>query len=189
MVKVEEVPARNHEEDISSDSETDDEMPTLEHAENDPQVAGRIKLNRAEKKARKAMQKVGMKPVPGVFRVTVKKMKTQLFVITKPDVVKSANSDIYVVFGEAKMEDLSAQAQQSAAQRFTHTPEVAKVGHSSMDVKRVEEVDESSVDETGLEPKDIELVMSQASCSRGRAVVALREANGDLVEAIMQISA
>lgn len=31
--------------------------------------------NRAEKKARKAMQKLGMKPVPGIVRVTIKKAK------------------------------------------------------------------------------------------------------------------
>lgn len=39
------------------------------------------KQNRAEKKARKAMQKLGMKTVPGVSRVTVKKSKNILFVI------------------------------------------------------------------------------------------------------------
>lgn len=33
------------------------------------------KQNRSEKKARKAMQKLGMKPVPGIVRVTVKKAK------------------------------------------------------------------------------------------------------------------
>jgi hypothetical protein len=33
------------------------------------------KQNRSEKKARKAMQKLGMKPVTGIVRVTVKKAK------------------------------------------------------------------------------------------------------------------
>lgn len=32
-----------------------------------------------------------------------------LFVIQAPDVFKSPNSDTYVIFGEAKIEDLSAQ--------------------------------------------------------------------------------
>lgn len=35
----------------------------------------RGKQSRSEKKSRKAMQKLGMKPVPGVSRVTIKKSK------------------------------------------------------------------------------------------------------------------
>ena len=35
----------------------------------------RSKQSRSEKKSRKAMQKLGMKPVPGVSRVTIKKSK------------------------------------------------------------------------------------------------------------------
>jgi hypothetical protein len=37
--------------------------------------AGKGKQSRSEKKSRKAMQKLGMKPVPGVQRVTIKKSK------------------------------------------------------------------------------------------------------------------
>lgn len=81
------------------------------------------KQNRNEKKARKAVQKLGMKAVPSIMRVTVKKSKNILFVISKPDVHKSPSSNTYVIFGEAKIEDLSAQAQQQAAERFS-APEV-----------------------------------------------------------------
>lgn len=41
-----------------------------------------------------------------------------LFVIQKPDVFKSPASDTYIIFGEAKIEDLSAQASQQAAEQF-----------------------------------------------------------------------
>lgn len=41
-----------------------------------------------------------------------------LFVIQKPDVFKSPASDTYIVFGEAKIEDLSAQASAQAAEQF-----------------------------------------------------------------------
>ncbi|KAH0565969.1 hypothetical protein GP486_000637 [Trichoglossum hirsutum] len=44
------------------------------------------------------------------------------------------------------------------------------------------------IDESGLEPRDIELVMSQASVSRGIAVKSLRENKGDIVDAIMSLS-
>merc|ERR1719330_1478957 len=90
------------------DSSTDEDMPNLENADGSKKEE-RGKQNRSEKKSRKAVQKLGMKPVPGIVRVTVKKSKNILFVISKPDVHKSPNSDTYIVFGEAKIEDLSAQ--------------------------------------------------------------------------------
>ena len=43
------------------------------------------------------------------------------------------------------------------------------------------------VDETGIDAKDIELVMSQANVSRGKAVRALRSNGMDIVNAIMVI--
>ena len=50
--------------------------------------------------------------------------------IQKPDVLKSPNSDTYVIFGEAKIEDLSAQANAQAAEQF-----VAKEQPSIADTK------------------------------------------------------
>ena len=51
------------------------------------------KQSRSEKKARKAVQKLGMKHVEGIQRVTVRKSKNILFVIGQPDVYKSPFSD------------------------------------------------------------------------------------------------
>ena len=51
-----------------------------------------------------------MKPVTGISRVCIRKSKNILFVINKPDVFKSPGSDTYIVFGEAKIEDLSQHA-------------------------------------------------------------------------------
>merc|ERR1712048_713044 len=114
----------------------------------------------------------GMKPVPGIVRVTVKKSQNILFVISKPDVHKAPSSDTYVVFGEAKIEDLGAQAQANAAQSVTQ--DVAGAS-TKQDAPAVEEVgDDGEIDETGIEPKDIELVVAQAQCSRAKAVAALK---------------
>ena len=73
---------------------------------------------RSEKKARKAISKLGLKPVPGVARVTIKKSKNILFVIQKPDVYKSQGAETYIVFGEAKIEDLSAQVSKPRLEQF-----------------------------------------------------------------------
>ncbi|PPD77344.1 hypothetical protein GOBAR_DD25742 [Gossypium barbadense] len=134
---------------------------------------GRSKQSRSEKKSRKAMLKLGMKPIPGVSRVTIKKSKNILFVISNPDVFKSPASDTYIVFGEAKIEDLSSQLQTQAAEQFK-APDLSH--------------DDEEVDETGVEPKDIELVMTQAGVSRSKAVKALKAADGDIVSAIMELT-
>lgn len=47
------------------------------------------------------------------------------------------------------------------------------------------EDDNEEVDDSGVEPKDIELVMTQANVSRSKAVKALKNADGDIVSAIM----
>jgi len=44
------------------------------------------------------------------------------------------------------------------------------------------------VDDGGVEPKDIELVMTQAGVSRGKALKALQNADGDIVGAIMELT-
>lgn len=52
------------------------------------------------------MSKLGLRQVTGVTRVTIRKSKNILFVITKPDVYKSPASDTYIVFGEAKVREV-----------------------------------------------------------------------------------
>lgn len=148
------------------------------------------KQNRNEKKSRKAMQKLGMRPVPGILRVTIKKSKSVLFVISKPDVFKSPTADTYVVFGEAKSEDLSSASQAAAAKQFRQPQqEMHSITPESLAAdKLAAEKAAANVDETGLEDKDIALVMSQAGCSRAKAVQALRENDGDLVNSIMSLS-
>mmetsp|Transcript_12654 Transcript_12654/g.46247 ORF Transcript_12654/g.46247 Transcript_12654/m.46247 type:complete len:149 (-) Transcript_12654:50-496(-) len=117
-----------------------------------------------------------------------------LFVVSNPDVFKSPNSDTYVIFGEAKIEDLNAQmqAQAAAAQQFARQQQASGAAQSLPTVAETkdgaDEEDDMEVDETGVEPKDIELVMTQASVSRSKAVAALKTANGDIVSAIMELT-
>merc|ERR1711892_1582493 len=147
------------------------------------------KQSRGEKKARKIMSKLGLKPVTGVSRVTIRKSKNILFVIQKPDVCKNPASDTYIVFGEAKIEDLSQQAQMEAAQKFKNAevPQVPDAGVAAAQAV-AEEDDDEEVEADGVEEKDIELVMSQANVSRGKAVKALKNNTNDIVNAIMELT-
>eukprot|EP00580_Thalassiosira_gravida_P000037 CAMPEP_0201608108 /NCGR_PEP_ID=MMETSP0492-20130828/6988_1 /ASSEMBLY_ACC=CAM_ASM_000837 /TAXON_ID=420259 /ORGANISM="Thalassiosira gravida, Strain GMp14c1" /LENGTH=202 /DNA_ID=CAMNT_0048072817 /DNA_START=78 /DNA_END=686 /DNA_ORIENTATION=- len=182
--------------------EASEEVPELAEAGDAAQSAPAEQAihNRAEKKSRKAMQKLGMRPIPGVVRMSVKKSNQVLFVITQPDVFKSPNADTYVIFGEAKTEDSgqmaaaaaqAAQAQQAAAAAAAQqAPPAAKslepVAEDPAPAVAAEEP--APAEEEGVESKDIELVMSQAGCSRAKAVKALKENDNDLVNAIMSLT-
>nr|KAF6319877.1 NAC alpha domain containing [Myotis myotis] len=159
------------------------------------ETAAKAKQSRSEKKARKAMSKLGLRQVQGVTRITIHKSKNILFVIAKPDVFKSPASDTYVVFGEAKIEDLSQQVHRAAAEKFkvpvepsTLVPESAPGPRVQPEYEEEEEGEEEEVDEAGLELRDIELVMAQANVSRAKAVRALRDNQSDIVNAIMELT-
>ncbi|XP_058869475.1 nascent polypeptide-associated complex subunit alpha, muscle-specific form isoform X3 [Acipenser ruthenus] len=186
-----------------TESDSDESVPDLEEqdsahtqqaqlaaaAEIDEEPVSKAKQSRSEKKARKAMSKLGLRQVTGVTRVTIRKSKNILFVITKPDVYKSPASDTYIVFGEAKIEDLSQQAQLAAAEKFKVQGEaVSNIQENTQTPTVQEESEEEEIDETGVEIKDIELVMSQANVSRAKAVRALKNNNNDIVNAIMELT-
>ncbi|KAJ9679900.1 hypothetical protein PVL29_021717 [Vitis rotundifolia] len=177
----------NEEEDDDDDEDDEDD-----EKEDGAQGANEgSKQSRSEKKSRKAMLKLGMKPVTGVGRVTIKRTKNILFFISKPDVFKSPNSETYVIFGEAKIEDLSSQLQTQAAQQF-RMPDMgsvmAKSDISAAAAGTQADEEEEVIDETGVEPRDIDLVMTQAGVSRSKAVKALKTHNGDIVSAIMELT-
>jgi len=110
------------------------------------------------------------------------------------------------VFGEAKIEDLNSQAQASAAAQLSAADSHDHSGHDhsghdhshdhgkgkavdSGDAKKDDDDDDGEeVDAEGLEDKDIELVMTQASVSRKKAIKALKENDNDIVNSIMALS-
>merc|ERR1712128_47466 len=197
----------SNENDSGTDSDGDDDsIPELEETAadtaNDAAVtaaaaagvaedaSSKAKQSRGEKKARKIMSKLGLKQVTGVSRVTIRKSKNILFVINKPDVYKNPASDTYIVFGEAKIEDLTQQAQMEAAQKFkaAEVPQPTEMGASGTTgpaaIPEEDEDEGDAPDEAGVEDKDIELVMSQANVSRTKAVKALKNNTNDIVNAI-----
>jgi nascent polypeptide-associated complex subunit alpha len=147
----------------------------------DMQPAPPKPMNRNEKKARKMMERLGLTPVPGIGRVTMKtRGKQGYFAIDSPTVFKKNGT--YVVFGEARQGD--GFDRQAAMQQVQAAQQVPKPAESN-NMPEITEAEEEEIDETGVNAKDVELVMSQAACSRAKAVAALKENGGDLVNAIM----
>ncbi|KAL0636086.1 GAL4 enhancer protein [Maublancomyces gigas] len=160
---------------------------------------------RNEKKARKQIAKLGLKHVPGITRVTLRRPKNILFVINNPDVYKSPGSNTWIIFGEAKIEDLNSQAQATAAQQLQQAENASNIeadlaaaaaanekGKGAAVVAGKEEEEEEDdgedVDEEGLESKDVDLVMAQANVTRKKAIKALKENDNDIVNSIMALS-
>jgi len=197
--------------------EDTDGVPELEVAGAEPtstdaETAQRSVTNRNEKKARKMLQRLGMRQVSGIDRVTLKMGDGKgYFFIDKPDVYTASGtgkSDTYIFFGEARQganpQQQMAMAQQAAAQQAAMAggaaglPKKVKEQPPGMetvfekdDVPNLAEVtnpEEPAIDEDGVDAKDIDLVMSQAGCSRQKAVAALKDNDGDLVNAIMAIT-
>jgi len=184
-----------------TESDSDDDVPELEGMDDvrpsdafaaaglQEEPVSKAKQSRSEKKARKAMSRLGLKVVSGVTRVTIRKSKNILFVINKPDVYKSPAGDTHIVFGEAKIEDLSQQAQVQAAEKFkAPEPVHTAISESKSEPAEVEESDDEEVDATGVEEKDIELVCQQSNVSRKKAIKALRANDNDIVNAIMELT-
>jgi nascent polypeptide-associated complex subunit alpha len=80
----------------------------------------------------------------------------------QPDVFKSPASDTYIIFGEAKIEDLSAQAQAAAAEQFKR-PDTLQPGPAETPAASVAAIEDEGedVDESGVEEADVKLVMDQ----------------------------
>ncbi|KAL3821845.1 hypothetical protein ACHAXA_002598 [Cyclostephanos tholiformis] len=214
------------------DDDDDDVMPELEtslptktttvnandtnYNDTEPEAeagGGRLVTNRQEKKIRKMMMRLGMRPVPGIARMTLKVGGGRgYFFIDRPDVFFGGGGggkvDTYVVFGEARQggggggngsaqaTSSSAKAQQAhiAVANATASSPSSGAGTTMPNVMDKDENNISSlatddaVDEDGVDAKDVDLVMSQASCSRVKAVAALKESDGDLVNAIMALT-
>lgn len=168
-----------------------------------PQGAEVNIISKNEKKARDLIKKLNLKQIKGISRVTFKQRGNLIYAIDQPDVFKSP-AGTYVVFGEAKVDDMNqrlaeAQAAQSAAnasapadatedktpESITADLEKASLNPVSEDAEESEDVD---VDETGLDANDISIIVEQTQVSRGKAVAALRKHKGDMVNAIMELS-
>lgn len=121
-------------------------------------------------------------------------------------------SDHYIVFGEAKIEDLSHQAQLQSLERLKNPDFLGgddkksleahlglgggdHTGHqhgkeaSGSSMTKIEESDTEEgpeMDESGIDANDIQLVMTQAGVKRTKAVKALKRNDGDIVNGMFE---
>ncbi|KAL8105747.1 nascent polypeptide-associated complex subunit alpha-like protein 1 [Apium graveolens] len=108
--------------------------------------------------------------------------RLEIFVISKPDVFKSPNLDISI--GEAEIDDLRSQLETQAAEQF-------KAPNLSNLIPKAEPlviVQDDKDDESSVESKDIELVMTQAGVTRPKTIKVLKAADWDNISAVMELA-
>ncbi|GAA6008169.1 hypothetical protein JCM11491_001908 [Sporobolomyces phaffii] len=164
-------------------------------------------LGRQELKARKGesclapLSKLGLKKIDGVSRVVMKRPKGVLFAISNPEVFKSPGSECYIVFGEGKNEDAVAgfppiqqvqQPQAGAGASTANESESRQAAEAARQAKQAKALAEARGEKqpegkeaAEVNEDDINLVVSQAGCSREKAIQAIQSADGDIVQAIM----
>jgi nascent polypeptide-associated complex subunit alpha len=139
------------------------------------------KNSRAEKKMKEALLKFNLKPLEKIATVMMRKSTQVIWTFNNPDVYYLEN--VYVVFGEPSMQDAGQQAVQELKKTAAEEEPAPEPEAKVID-------DEAASQETpsDLKEDDINTLMSQANVPRSRAIEALREADGDLVTAVMNLT-
>ncbi|EYU35687.1 hypothetical protein MIMGU_mgv1a017719mg [Erythranthe guttata] len=176
-----------------------DGQPSLEDMIRVAQLRDLLSLERA-------MQNLDKKPMPCVSQVTIKKIKDTKVVISNPTVFKVPNSDTYIILGnDAQTGNLSSLLQQpsesesdeSESDEDSGSEEEDDVANSESDEVdesgSSDDVDESESEEDGenlswSEQEDIKLVANHTGVSKRKAAKALKEFDGDIVAAIMELN-
>ena len=145
------------------------------------------KQTRGEKKFKKAMMKMGLKPVENIVRVTLKTNKNMIMYVDEPFVMKSSET-AYVIFGEAKIFDFGKAMAEKQAQKFQQ-PE-GEIKKKNLDeIKEIKEDHDDVPEEIGdIKEEDVQNLISYSNCSRNVAIKTLKATKGDIVEAITRLS-
>lgn len=137
------------------------------------------------------MSKMGLKPVTGINRVTIKKGKAFVISIDDPDVWKTpGNENSYIIFGKPNMDGLQAGQNEMEQFKTPVVPEGAEEPKTETpaETPAVETPAAEEVSEEGLNPDNIKMVVEYTKCTRAEAVKALRETGDDSVNAIMKLT-
>lgn len=163
--------------------------------------------SKIDKKAKKAFEKAGLKKVEGITRVTLRRGINHIFVIAEPEVYRNPATNSYIVFGEAKLEDLTAARAQQAAAAAARSAEAeaapkdqasitadleAAAAKVSLDDKAVSDLPEPTAEElkeAGLSDEDLALVKEQTSASNAQILDAFKKNGKDIINTIVALTA
>ncbi|KAH8738700.1 hypothetical protein FG386_000491 [Cryptosporidium ryanae] len=168
--------------------------------------------NKGERKNRKLIQKLGLKPMTDFEKIVIRGARGLSFQIVNPEVYAVPGSKSYIIFGDAKLEERNSTSQAAALatatsqleqklaamkttqeennkQLSSHTASINEHNdHTAATCLNNEDEAHENIDESDVDPANIDLVISQTGCSRSKAIQALKLNNNDVVEAILYLS-
>lgn len=172
-----------------------------------PEGAAVSVYSRAEKKSRKGLEKLGLKKVEGISRVTFRRGPNTIYVIAQPEVFKSPSSNSYIVFGEVKIEDLSAasraqsalaaSAKESAEDSAPASKDQASIladleaAAASVSLEEEPVLPEATPEAraaAGLTQDDFELIQEQTSASPEKILAAFEKNDKDVINTIVSLT-
>jgi nascent polypeptide-associated complex subunit alpha len=144
---------------------------------------------KSEKKVRKALSKLGMTKLEGVNRVTLRQKDNYILIVKDPEVFSSPQADnTFIIFGELTFDDPDKKLAKDEIDKIKAEGEKLKPEATAEKTKDVEIVDETEpASEEGLDPANIDTVMAESKVSRNKAIRALRDNDGDVVHAILNL--
>lgn len=154
-------------------------------------------LGKTSKRYAKAMAKLGLKPEPNIFRIAISKGRAQNLAISKPEVYRFPGTNTFVIFGEIQgddnfgggaAQDEIAKAAAAVTSGADNKKASATAAAKNNNTSAAADADDDNVDAGDLGEKEIKLVMAQANVSRGKAIKALKNNNGDIVNTIMELT-
>ena len=161
---------------------------------------------------KKPLERLNLKEMPNILaiRITVKKDKFQ---IKKPQVFKIPSENIYLIYGIIEMANsnilkVDRDEFTSALHEGDSSPQITigtgKPNDSSeedenknndfttdqldMDTDMNTDMNTDVSADLGFSHNDLEIVMGQTEATKEQAINALKDANGDLIQAIMSLT-
>lgn len=165
-----------------------------EHGQDHGEHKDDEKQNKGERKVRKAITKLGMVPIPGVNRVTVRQKDSYIFVVKDPEVFKGTqNESTYVIFGELTFEEPDKNIGKETLTKLKETTEGDKVKQEvtqkeeTKNVEIIEDVNEV-ISEEGINVESIQMLTDQfKDVPRNKILRVLRNNNSDVVQSILDL--
>ena len=159
------------------------------------------KSSRGERKFKKAMMKMGLKPLEGFSRCTIKTGKNMMLYIDNPFVMTTGvNEHNYLIFGEAKIFDFKSALGKENMEKFRKgrdavqndaVPETVveePETEATQEATATPDVAEEEIDASLYSEEDIASIIDYSKCDRKTALKALAKANGDVIDAISYVS-
>jgi nascent polypeptide-associated complex subunit alpha len=147
-----------------------------------PSEHAKRKNSRAEKKMKDGLLKYGLTKLEGVTTVMMRKAQQLIWTFNSPDVYQLEN--VYVIFGEPSMQSAGDEAVKELKKTAVEDEAPAEQKPTIVE----DEVVTNEEIPSDLKEDDITTLMGQANVTRARAIDALREAKGDLVTAVMNLT-